>query len=802
VRRGPLYIGIALVSAATMMLELALTRLFAVAEWYHFAFLSVSVALLGYGSSGTILSLLSPKLRRRLPSVLAVAFPLSILACYVLINAVPFDSYQLAWGRRQVLYLAIYYLGLVVPFAASGLMVSFYLSQMPEQSGSLYAANLMGSALGSAGLLVALSVLGAERTIAATAALGALGTTCMSGTAGAATRRRIVGATAAIALASVGLVCSLPAWMTLRLSPYKTLSYALRMPEARHAYQRWNAYSRIDVVESERLHSAPGLSLQYEGELPPQHGLTVDGANLSPISRRTAPSDASFLSYLPSSIPYGLRPQASALILRPRGGMDVAVALHLGAKRVVVVEDNPLIVHVIYDQYARFTGYLYRDPRVAVSMEDPRSALERTDQRFDIVQFSLTDTYHPLTCGTYSLSENHLLTVEAATLALQRLNADGVLVLTRWLQDPPSESVRAGALVVTALERLGAEDPARHLVAFRSWSTITLLASRSPFTQADIDSISEACQHLGYDLVYYAGMQPELANHYSLLPEPAYYTAFRDLLSSPDRRAFYESQFYDVSPPTDDHPFFGHYFRWRQIPQIVARLGKTWQPFGGIGFLLILAALGIAILAAAILILLPLLWAPKRRSQAPHSWRYLGYFAALGLGYLLVEIPLMQQFILYLGQPTLAFAVVLSALLLSSGMGSLLASRVRLRMALPTLVVAIVAYPMILHGLFSASMHMPLPARISIAAASLVPLGTLMGIPFPGGLRRVGDTAPGLIPWIWAINGSASVIGSITAAVVALSAGYRLVLAIAAACYLAATFAWWRLGQKSTRERG
>jgi len=456
-----------------MMLELALTRLFAVAEWYHFAFLSVSVAMLGYGSSGTLLSLLPHNLRTRLPPLLAVIFPLSILGSYLVINAVPFDSYQLAVDRRQVLYLAIYYLSLVVPFAASGLIVSFYLSLMPHQSGSLYASNLVGSALGSMGLLITLSILGAERAIMATAALAAVGTaSIVSATAKPSYRGAALAALVLIASFAV-LAWSPPAWITLRLSPYKTLSHTLQASDAHLAYQRWNAYSRIDVVESPYLHSAPGLSLKYTGRLPPQHGLTVDAANLSAISRRATRADESFLDYIPSSLPYNLRPSASALILRPRGGMDVAVALNQGARRVAVVEDNALIVDVVRENYGEFTGYLYHDPRLTISVEDPRTALQRIHEQFDIVQFSLSDTYHPLTCGTYSLAENYLYTVEATILALQRLNPNGLLVVTRWLQDPPSESLRAAALVVTALEKFGISDPAQHLVALRSWSTMT-----------------------------------------------------------------------------------------------------------------------------------------------------------------------------------------------------------------------------------------------------------------------------------------------------------------------------------------
>lgn len=801
-RNRRLYGGIVLVSAATLMFELALTRLFSVTEWYHFAFLSVSVALLGYGSSGTLLALASANTRSRLASISALALPLSILGAYLIINRIPFDSYQLAWSRRQILYLVIYYLSLVVPFAASGFLVAHHLTLTPERSNSLYAANLIGSALGGLGLVAAMPSLGGGGSVMASVALAALGSTLTLQSKGCGRPIRLRLATgftlALVPLALLLMVVPFPS-TRLRLSPYKSLSYALQASGARLAHQRWNLYSRIDVVESPQLHSAPGLSLTYRGRLPPQHGLTIDGGNLSAIARRTDEEDTRYLAYLPSSVAYRLRPQASALILQPRGGTDVAVALHLGAKRVVAIEENPLIVGVVRDVYAGYTGMLYRDPRVTIQTESPRSALQRGERRFDIVQFSLADTYRPLAFGSYSLAEDHLYTVEALTRGLELLHPSGLLVITRWLQDPPSESLRACALLLSALTDSGASQPAQHLVAWRSWSTMTLLASPSPFREEDIALISRTCAQLAYDMVYYPGMQPQEANLHSLLPEPAYFTAFRDLIYARDRRAFYRTRFYAVWPPTDDRPFFGHYFRWGQIPAILSQLGKTWRPFGGSGFLLVLMLLVLAALAAAILILLPLVLGPKRPRQTSHAWRVLTYFAALGLGYLLVEMPLMQQFILYLGQPALAFSVVLCALLAASGLGSMLAPRLRLRAALPALVAAIALYSPLLRHVFEATLHVGLPARISIAILCLLPLGGLMGVPFAGGLRRIEDLAPGLTPWIWAINGSASVISSVLAVVLALSGGYRLVLALAAGCYLVATLSLWPLTGRPTR---
>ncbi|MBC7235000.1 MAG: hypothetical protein H5T69_04100 [Chloroflexi bacterium] len=789
-RRGYLYASLLLISAATLIFELALTRLFSVIEWYHFAFLSVSVALLGYGASGTLLMLLPG---RQNWGRLAPLFPLSLLASYLIVNHVPFDSYQLAWDPRQILYLAIHYLGLVIPFGLAGLLIAHWLAQSPTHSHRIYAANLMGSALGAGSLLYLLPQLGAEGAVMAAAALAA-GGACTALSLQPRAKGRWLGTALSLALAVIFAwsAAKPPAWLAPNISPYKSLCQALRSAGARLTFREWTVNARIDVVESPHIHSAPGLSLSFKGPLPPQHGLTIDAGNLSPITRRRSEADEALLSYLPTSIPYRLRPGARALVLLPRGGLDVAVALRHGARQVAVVEDNAAVARVVGSLYREWNGGLYRDARVTLHIQDMRSALRRASSRYTVVLLSLTDSYQPLTAGTYSLTEDYRYTVEAMEAALGALEERGVLVVSRWLQDPPSESLRAAATIVAAMERRGIEDVADHLLAYRSWSTMTILASLTPFSSDDIRTLRELCSGLGYDLVHYPGMAREEANRFNRLPEPVYYQAMAALLKAPDRRAFYRQQPFDITPATDDHPFFGHYFRWRQLPQIIARLGRTWEPFGGSGFLLILALLILATLGATMLIVLPLL-VGKRSLMVSRRYRgrILIYFGALGFGFLCIEIPLMQQFILYLGQPALSFIIVLAAVLLFSGMGSLFALNIELRISLALLVIAALLYPSILATLFHHTLHWPIEARGVVVLACLLPLGLLMGTPFAGGLRRMEEIAPGVTPWAWAINGSTSVISSILSAVLALSGGFRLVLMVAAACYAAALIAIW-----------
>ena len=371
--------------------------------------------------------------------------------------------------------------------------------------------------------------------------------------------------------------------------------------------------------------------------------------------------------------------------------------------------------------------------------------------------------------------------------------------MSRWLQTPPSESLRAGALAVTALEKVGFSQPELRLVAIRSWSTLLLLVKNGEFTAGEIEAVKDFCRQRQFDLVYYPGIRETEANRYNVYPEPLYYRGFQDLLFG-DRARFYADYAYDVSPTSDDRPFFFHFFKWSQTPEILQTFGKIWQPFGGSGYFVLVALLILASLASAILILLPLLFRrkvtlppdsfgyaqDKRQIRRPNRWRVFAYFAALGLGYLFVEIPLMQHFILFLGHPIYAFAAVLFAILLFSGLGSMVSARLSLPRTLVVLIGAIIVYPLVLPFVFRLLLGQSLGLRLLVSILSLAPLGFLMGVPFPKGIEIVGGQAPDLVPWAWGINGCTSVLASILSAMLAISFGFSRVLVGASVAYLAA----------------
>ncbi|HEY3476103.1 MAG TPA: hypothetical protein VGK56_15930, partial [Anaerolineales bacterium] len=722
------WLSLFLLSAATLTFEINLTRLFSVAQFYHFAFMIVSIALLGFGASGTALAVV-PALQKGPPlqrlTQLAFATGISILVAFLLTNWLPFDSFSIAWDRRQVWILILHYIALAAPFFFSGMALGFLLGAFPASAGMTYAINLFGAATGCVLALLVPSFLGAEGTVILSIGLASLASLISALRLHRIWHPLVLGICVLFlfSLFDLGLRAagrpSFP-FLELHISPYKSLSYALQYPGSEVIHRQWNAFSRIDIVRSGGIHSLPGLSYRYLQPLPSLDGLLVDGDDLSPIMQPS--TESAFVAHLPNALAFHLRPQSSALILEPRGGLDVLTALALGSEQVTVTQINPLIVQAVP---------VYRDPRVQVYVGSDRSYLRRAESEYDVIVVSLVSSFHPVRSGAYTLAEDYRYTVEAFEDALSHLSPGGLLVATRWLQDPPSEDLRLFALAVTALERSNA-NPRDQLVAFRGFNTATVLLKNSPYSAEELSSIRAFLGERAFDLSYAPDVQPEETNRYNILPESKYYQSYVELLRSNPREVFYETYEYDVRPPTDNHPFFGHYFKWAQAPQVIAEFGQAWQPFGGAGYFVIVALLLLAILLATVLILLPVAIRRRakrahRNSASPFSLSNLVYFGLLGFAFLFVEIPLLQRFILYLGQPAFAFTTVLFSLLFFSGLGSRFSDRIPVRLSLPVLVILTVATPLLLPGFFSATLGLPLTIRMGLTALILSPLGLLMG---------------------------------------------------------------------------
>ncbi len=791
-------------SATIVLFQITLTRLFSVSQFYHFAFLIISMAMLGYAVSGVILAFLRhihPQRAFNFFGWLSFGCAFSFFAAYLSLNYLPFDSFSIIWDPRQVFLFAFNYVMLTIPFTLGGLAIGILLETLPSQTESFYAMNFIGAGLGSLAGLGLPVLVGGEGAVLFCCLLAGL---CAFPLSEITLRVKfhkfrlhhafntillifLMGNAAELVLRSQA--SSWLQFLNLRISPYKGLSYTLQYPDAKILSQRWNAFSRIDVVRSANIRSLPGLSIQYQQLPPPQDGLFIDGDDLSPIVRDT--SDLGFTAFLPTALAFQLRPHAKVLIVEPNGGLDILVAIGQGASQVIAVENNPLIVQAAYP--------IYHLPNVQISTEDQRSYFYKSTEKYDVILLSLSSTFHPVRSGAYSLAEDYRTTLESFHDLLLHLKPNGILIFNRWLQKPPSESLRAFALAVTALEQMGLS-PAERLIALRSYAMATILVKLEPFSMAELNTIHQFAGARSLDFISSPDLSLADVNRYNVLTQPVYTQTFQAILDRNTRSAFYHSYPYDVRPPTDDHPFFAHYFKWSQIPQALTELGKTWQPFGGAGLLAVVGLLLFVLILGGGLVGITFWKSQIRQLGQPLtklSMDMVLYFAAIGFGYMLIELPLIQRFQLYLIHPAYSLAIVLFTLLISSGIGSNLSKKVRLDRALLLLSIWWMLASFGLKPFFQTTLGCPLTIRAGLMAAVVAPGGFLMGCAFPGGIYfySIKPRGENQLPLIWAINGAASVVASITAMLLALTWGFNSVLRLGALCYGCAFITVWLKGK-------
>lgn len=786
-------LALVLISAATLAYELALMRAFSVALWHHFAYMVISIALLGFGASGTLLALWRPRDPEKAFAVFTVLFALSLPLSFVAAQRVPFDPFLLLWDWRQWLSLAAYYLLFFIPFLLAATAIGLLLTEQARQASRVYFCNLFGSGIGSLLLVGFLFLVPPERAVLLVYVLAM--------TAGVLVLRAFPpSARVALLILLVGTFYAFHEsnLLRIRVSQYKGLSLNLNLPAAEIEAQRFSPLGRVDVLRSPAFRHAPGLSLLSQATPPAQLGLFVDAESAGALTAYEGHHEPlEFLDWTTSAAPYHLggKPnQARVLVLGAGGGTDVLLALYRSSARIEAVELNPQIIELARGRYGQFTGGLYERPEVRVHIREARGFIEslRPTESFDVIQVSLLDSLAASTAGVHALNEGYLYTVQAFGRYLDHLRPGGVLAVTRWLKMPPRDNLKMFATAMAALESRGVERPGEHLVLVRSWATATLLVKRTPFTLEEITALKEFGAERLFDLDYFPGIQPGEANRFNRLERSYYFEAAQEILAGGDRReAFFDNYPFNVRPARDDHPYFDHFFRWRSLPLLWRMHGGQWLPFLEWGYLLLVATLIQAGVFSLVLIVLPLaLRRPLQAAQpaeGPSRLRALAYFLAIGLGFLFIEIVLIQKLTFFLANPIYAVAVVLAGLLAFSGLGSLLSAHVRrLRLVCALVAIGAVLAALILPWFLPRLISLPTAARILVSLALMLPLGLLMGMPFPVAWRRLETLRPEWLPWAWGVNGCASVLAAVLATLLAMSFGFRVVLLTAAMLYAAA----------------
>ncbi|MDX1540963.1 MAG: hypothetical protein R3349_06120, partial [Geminicoccaceae bacterium] len=574
--------------------------------------------------------------------------------------------------------------------------------------------------------------------------------------------------------------------------------------------ERSSPLGLLSVVDSPTIpfRHAPGLSLANTVEPPPQLGVFTDGDSLSVITAFDGDTGPlRYLDYTTSALPYHLLDRPEVLILGAGGGAGVLQALAGGALEVDAVELNPEVLDLVETRFAEFAGNLYGRDDVEVHLGEARSFVARTGETFDLIQLPLLDSFGAASAGVHSLHESYIYTVGAFQDYLDALEPGGIVAITRWLKLPPRDALKLLATATRALEQRGVADPSEHLVLIRSWKTSTLLVRNEPFTADQIAALQTFAAERSFDLVWYSGIEAEEVNQYNVLEQPYFYEGAAALLG-PEREDFIERYKFAIAPASDDRPYFFDFFKWAYLPELLALRTQGAASMLDWGYLILFATLVQAAVLSVLLILLPL-WVRRTRfgGGAPRA-RIGFYFLALGLAFLFIEIAFIQRFILFLGHPLYAVAVVLASFLVFAGLGSACAPAFArwvteppasgrggvprfdpIELAAGLIAVLALVYLFVLPPVFDWLMPLSDMVKIGLSLVLIAPLAFFMGMPFPLGLSRVAHISEDLVPWAWGINGCASVLSAILAAILAIHIGFTAVVGMATVLYLAAAAA-------------
>lgn len=780
-----LALAIALISGAALAYEILLIRLFSIIEWHHLAFLIISLALLGYGASGTMLALARQPLLRHfewVAATAAMAFAATSLGAFIIAQRIELNSLEIFWSTQQFGRLFLLYLLFAVPFFCAATAIGLTLTKHGGDSPRLYRADLIGGGLSAAAATALLFVAHPVTALQIVAVAGFL----------AASLFAMRWKTIAIGVAGViAILAARPLLMPLRMSQFKELSQAMRIPDARVVDQRSSPHGLLTSVVSPAVpfRHAPGLSLAFTGEITEQVAVFTDGGGLTPIVRYDGnPESVAYLDFLPTAIVYHAgTPKRRVAVIGAGGGSEVLSALVHGAEEVTAVELNPQMLDV-----ARKFGAPYDDRRVRVVKAEARRFIRESDAEYDTIQIALVGSHGASAAGVQALGENFLYTTEAMRELIAHLRPGGYLAITRWMQAPPREVVKLLATAIVTQDR-----PHMRIALIRGWNTATLLVKNGDFAAGEIAALRTFCDDRSLDLDYAPGVRREETNQFNVLEESYLFDAAAALLAGGAvREDFFERYKFNVRPATDERPYFSHSFRWRALPEFLRMRARGGLPLLEWGYLVLVAGLAQALIASIALILLPLLFVRRRVSPAREpAWRLIVYFGAIGLAFLFIEIAFMQRLTLFLGQPLYAIAVVLSSFLVFGGLGSGASARIDTNRAwlVPLIVAGIAVIALILVRLLTGvTLGLPDPARIAISVALVAPLAFAMGMPFPLGLRRLATVDEAAIPWAWGINGTASVLSSMLATLVAVHFGFSVLVALAAGLYAVAGKTWSR----------
>ncbi|MBI2619041.1 MAG: spermidine synthase-like protein [Ignavibacteriales bacterium] len=789
-----IFASLTLLSISLIAYQIVLMSILSLVQWYHFAAMVISVALLGFGASGAVLTLTRSWCLRNSAFLVPLSMSLSgfMMPLVILLSQrepIRFDVFRFFFDFPDVIPLLLTYTLFIIPFFFGSLAIGILFTQHTDIIGRLYFFNLLGSGLGAL-LAVGSAWLFPPQQLPSIFAFFPIAAGALLAVERQRTIQILVSASAV--LAAVYFLIDPP---NLVLSEYKSLNKTLHLPEANVEYRRPSPRGMIHVVSSPALRSAPGLSLRFQGVVPPQVAIFNNGDWFGSIAKTSRRDSTHLLDHTTLRLPFLLERKATALVLESQSGMRVSQALANGVETVTAVESHSTVLSLLNNELAVFNDSLYYDPRVRLVSIDSRTHLLGDTSTYDLILLPLLEVFGG-TSGLFALQEQFSLTKEAFGEMWNRLNPEGTISVSAWLDYPPRTSLKILATLARTFEEAGISEIENHLAAVKSWGTVTFVAKKTPLLDSELRALRAFCEENSFDPLLLPDLDRSERDRFNFLADTLFAESIDAILSA-RREEFLKEYPFRVTPATDERPFFSQFLRWDQLGTTLNLVGERGFPFLEMGSLLLIFSACQVLLLAVILILLPL---AKLRGPGARISTIL-YFSSLGVGYMLVEIMFIQQFTLYWGHPVLAAAAVLGIMLVASGCGSALSSRLgattrSIRTAGIIVTALLVVFAVFLFPVLRSSIALPFPLKFMMTVILLVPLSFVMGLMFPLGLRRLNEISKSQVPWAWGINGATAVVGGSLSVLLLVEVGSTNVLLLASFFYAAASLVIQRTTEK------
>lgn len=781
-----LIISLGLHSAAIIAFQLSLMQLISIVQWHHFAYMIISVAMLGFGAGGTLLALFRERLLAMsnwlVPLLMTVSGLCMMLAFHITrFDAFQFDVYLLFVERSQFPVLAANYLIFFVPFFTGALSIGIIFIRHATQIGTYYFSNLLGSGLG--GLFV-LFVFGNmfPQQVPPLIGLFSVAAGLLSMSAKYYRQHLAVGV-----VAIVTAVILLRSPSDVPISEYKGLSQAMNLPEATIVHSEPDIHGLIEVVSSPALRFAPALSLSYTGQVPVKKNIFVNGDFFGVIPRFSPGQSDHVLNYTTQALPWIMQRRENILMLNAGEGAPLAHAFSHAPAHVDAIVPNRGVVTLLQNQFAEQSGKLFLHDSLQIHQLEARNFLAtKAPVAYDLIVLPQQDAFGG-TAGINALRENYNMTLEAFGLMWDQLQPNGVISVSSWTDYPPRNTLKLlGSLVQTAINK-GVEHPEKHIAAIRSWGTITFVLKKSPLTPEETGNIRAFANTLFFDPLLLPDLRTDERQQYNVIEDETFFS-YVDRIMENDKH-FFESYGFMVNPATDNKPYFSQFLKLRNIRELSQTFSGDQIPFLELGYLIVVVTLVQSTLLALLFIILPLF--RLRRSHRGKGGTLL-YFGALGIGYMFVEIILIQRFVLYFGQPVYALSAVISTMLIASGAGSLTSGKLAAKPRCPATIGLLITLMLLFYTFFLTpilqwTIAWSLPLKISISLLMIGIPSFFKGMMFPLGIRFLTGYDAGQTPWAWGINGSFSVISTSLAMLIAVESGFMAVMSVAVLCYALAS---------------